>query len=63
MFWQLGPAVFGLTVAIVRCTPDTTLDEFIEPLLLDEARPSPTSHGISPVNNREVVQPFTSHLL
>ncbi|RPA92753.1 hypothetical protein L873DRAFT_1708518 [Choiromyces venosus 120613-1] len=49
----LGPAVFGLTVAVARCTPDTTLDDFIEPLLLDEPRPSPTSHGISPVNNRE----------
>ncbi|CUS09641.1 unnamed protein product, partial [Tuber aestivum] len=49
----LGPAVFGLTVAVVRCTPDTTLDDFIEPLLLDETRPSPTSHGISPVNSHE----------
>ncbi|PWW79588.1 hypothetical protein C7212DRAFT_350435 [Tuber magnatum] len=49
----LGPVVFGLTVAVVRCTPDTTLDDFIEPLLLDETRPSPTSHGISPVNNHE----------
>ena len=55
MFWQLGPAVFGLTVAVVRCTPDTTLDDFIEPLLLDDTRLSSTSHGISPMSNREVV--------
>ncbi|KAG0634342.1 hypothetical protein HOY80DRAFT_895054 [Tuber brumale] len=49
----LGPAVFGLMVATVQCTPDTTLDDFIEPLLFDETRVSPISHGISPVNNRE----------
>lgn len=40
-------------MATVQCTPDTTLDDFIEPLLFDETRPSPSSHGISPVNNRE----------
>lgn len=63
MFWQLGPAVFGLTVTVVRCASDTTLDDFIEPLLLDDIRLSPTSHGISPVNNREVVQLFAPRLL
>ncbi|KAI5840214.1 hypothetical protein DFP73DRAFT_559205 [Morchella snyderi] len=47
-------SVFGLSTTVVHCTPETSLDDFAEALLLpDETRVRSTSFRASPVVSRE----------
>ncbi|KAF8425116.1 hypothetical protein EV426DRAFT_596394 [Tirmania nivea] len=46
---KVGSAGFGLSTAIVTCTPETTIDDFVAAILLQEENKSPQRPSHSPV--------------
>jgi hypothetical protein len=52
---QIGTQVFGLLTVTVQCTPETTLDDFVGGILVnEETRRVPSSPLISPLLSPDV---------